>query len=62
MMKKLYSYDGPVMLFDKLIADHWKGQTVASSEKDAKNNLAYQFKMQTNRTANTKISLPGKLT
>jgi hypothetical protein len=55
-------YDGPVMEFDSCIADHWKGETVAPSEKKARANLAYQFKKKYNRVAGTKISLPGKLT
>ena len=54
-------YDGPVMEFDILVADHWKGETVAPSEKKARSNLAYQFKKKNNRVAGTKISLPGKL-
>ena len=56
-----YFYDGPVMEFNTCIADHWKGETFAPSETKARSNLAYQFKKRNNRTANTKISLPGKL-
>ena len=43
-----YVYEGPVLLFNKLIAEHWKGETVAPSESKAKSNLAYQFKRQNN--------------
>ena len=39
-----YTYDGPVMEFDRLLADHWKGETMAPSEKKARSNLIYQFK------------------
>lgn len=56
-----YIYDGPVMEFDKCIADHWKGETIASSEKKARSNLTYQFKKQNNRLAGAKIALPGKI-
>lgn len=56
-----YIYDGPVMEFDKCIADHWKGETIASSEKKARSNLTYQFKKQNNRLASAKITLPGKI-
>jgi hypothetical protein len=56
-----YVYDGPVMLFDNLIADHWKGETVAPSEKKARSNLTYQFKTKNNRIAGSKITLPGKI-
>ena len=35
-----YSYNGPVMEFDKVIANNWTGTTYASSEKRARSNLA----------------------
>lgn len=56
-----YVYEGPVMEFDHLVTDHWKGETIASSESKARNNLAYQYKKKNNRIAGTKITLPGKL-
>lgn len=56
-----YEYDGPVMLFDKLVADHWKGETMAPTETKARSNLAYQAKKQLNLIAGTKVKLPGKL-
>lgn len=58
---KLYSYDGPVLEFDKVIANHWKASTRAESEKKARCNLAYKFKMETGRIPRTKITIPGKL-
>lgn len=57
-----YNYNGPVMEFDRCIANNWKGTTFAVSEKKARSNLAYKFKKQNNRTDSTRISLPGKLT
>lgn len=56
-----YSYKGPVLEFDKIIANHWESTTVAVSEKKARCNLAYQFKTETGRIARTKITLPGKI-
>lgn len=56
-----YSYDGPVMEFNRCIANRWKGSTYAVSERQARNNLAYQFKMETGRVARTAITLPGKI-
>lgn len=56
-----YIYDGPVMEFNNLIAEHWKGETYAPSEKKARNNLIYKFKINNNRTASAKISLPGEI-
>ena len=57
----LYLYEGPVMEFDRCIVSKWKGQTRATSEKKARSNLAYQYKKNNNRVANTKITLPGKI-
>lgn len=56
-----YIYEGPVKEFDNIIRHCWFGSTMAVSERKARSNLAYQFKRQHGRTANTKISLPGEL-
>lgn len=58
---KLYSYDGPVLEFDKVVANHWKAQTYAESEKKARSNLAYQFKSQYGKAPRSKVTIPGKL-
>lgn len=57
----LYSYDGPVLEFEKIIANHWKATTHAVSEQKARSNLAHRFKMETGRSTRSRISLPGKL-
>ena len=57
----LYSYDGPVLEFDKIVSNRWSAQTYAVSEAKARINLAYQFKRDTGRVPRTKITLPGKL-
>jgi hypothetical protein len=57
----LYSYDGPVLEFDKVISNHWQAQTYATSEAKARSNLAYQFKKINGKVPKTKITLPGKL-
>lgn len=57
----LYSYDGPVLEFDRIVANHWQGQTYAASEAKARTNLAFQFKRSTGRVPRTKITLPGKI-
>lgn len=59
---KLYSYDGPVMVFEKTVANHWKASTYAVSEKKARCNLAYQFKEQIGKVARSVVTLPGKIT
>lgn len=58
----LYYYNGPVLEFNKIIASHWSASTRAHSEKKARSNLAYQFKMEYGREAQSKITVPGKLT
>lgn len=58
---KLYSYNGPVMEFDRIVANHWNATTRAETEKKARSNLAHQFKMETGRACNSKITVPGKL-
>lgn len=60
-MKRYYTYEGPVLEFNNLLVDNWRGGTWASSEKQARNNLAYQFKKNNNRTPTAKIVLPGNL-
>lgn len=57
----LYSYDGPVLEFDRIIANNWKGQTHAPSIAKARTNLAFQFKRYTGRDPRTRITLPGKI-
>lgn len=54
-----YTYDGPVLEFDRTVAIHWKGETMAQSARKAKSNLAYQYKKQNNRLPNVKVTLPG---
>lgn len=57
----LYSYNGPVLEFDRCIVNRWNGQTYATSESKARSNLAFQFKRETGRLPRTKITLPGKI-
>lgn len=58
---KIYSHDGPVLEFNRIVASHWKASTCAKTEKKARCNLAYKFKMETGRTARSSITIPGKL-
>lgn len=57
----LYSYDGPVKVFDQIVANHWRGSTIAVSEKKARSNLAHQYKKETRKSPASKVTLPGKL-
>lgn len=57
----LYSYNGPVLAFEKCICHQWRAQTYAVSEAKARSNLAYQFKIETGRVPRSRITLPGKI-
>lgn len=57
----VYFYEGPVLEFDRIVANHWSASTRAISEKKARCNLAYQFKMEYGREPRSKITIPGKL-
>ena len=56
-----YFYSGPVMEFDKCVANVWQSSTYAVSERKARSNLIFQFKKQTGRAPKSKITLPGKV-
>ena len=56
-----YYYSGPVMEFDRCITDKWEGSTIAVSEKKARANLTYQYKVSNGKAPRSKITLPGKL-
>ena len=58
---KLYHYNGPVLEFDKIVSNHWSASTRAESEKKARSNLAYQFKMENGKMPRSMITIPGKL-
>lgn len=54
-----WTYDGPVLEFDRVIMERWYGSTYAVSEKKARSNLTYQCKKQINKNPATRITLPG---
>lgn len=56
-----YIYDGPVKEFNKVITEKLKGETMAVSEKRARDNLAFQFKREFGKSLNSKISFSGKI-
>ena len=57
-----YSYDGPVMEFERIIANRWTGTTYAQSEKRARSNLTFRFKKEHGKGTGSKIPLPGHIT
>lgn len=56
-----YSYSGSVLEFDTLVANNWKGETMAPSKQKAMSNLSYQYKKQNNRNSRVKVTLPGEI-
>lgn len=56
-----YVYEGPVMSFDRIIDNNWKGETHAISKRKAKSNLSYQFKKKYGYANTMKIHLPKEL-
>lgn len=56
-----YRYSGPVYEFEKLLVSKWEAETIAPTAAKARSNMVYQFKKQNNRTAVTKITLPGTI-
>lgn len=61
MSKRLYEYNGPIMLFNRCIANYWHGATVAVTEAKAKSNMAHQYKRENNLEPTAKITLPGNV-
>jgi len=61
-MDRLYSYNGPVLSFDRTITSKWKSDTYAGTEKKAKSNLIFQYKNQHGLLPTASIKLPGKIT
>ena len=61
MNYECYVYEGPVLMFDKVVASRWSAQTYATSEKKAKSNLIYQYKKQHGLVPSARIVLAGEI-
>ena len=57
----LYTYNGPVYLFDKMITSSWTAQTRAVNSARARANLEYRYKLQAGLLPTAKITLTGKI-
>lgn len=60
-MKEWYLYDGPVMVFEHIVANKWKSYTFAPSEAKARSNLAFQAKKRLGLSNGAKVHLPGTI-
>ena len=56
-----YRYEGPVSVFGRCVDNNWKAETMAVSEKKARNNLRYQYSKQVGKIPATRVELPGKI-
>ena len=56
--RRLYRYEGAVLIFDRVVAHNYHAQTLASSAAKARSNIAYQYR----RKANIADHIPVKLT
>ena len=56
-----FYYDGPVMMFNTIVINRWRGETMAPTLTKARNNLTYQAKQELKLVGGSKISLPGKI-
>ena len=61
MESYIYRYQGPVMSYDKCVQENWEGETIAVSERKARNNLAYQWKKRNGYAPSFKVRLPEAL-
>lgn len=57
-----YIYNGPVLHFDRIVANNWKVETTAVSEAKARSNMIFQYKKITGLAPYAKVTLPGKIT
>lgn len=57
----MYTYEGPVLEFGKVIDPKWSGVTWAVSEKKARCNLSYRFKVEHGKIAGARITLPAEI-
>lgn len=60
--RHFYAFTGCVKKFDTVVARKWDAETCAVSEKQARNNIAMQFRRQMGYQDRTPISLEGKIT
>ena len=58
--RRLYQYEGAVLIFDRVVAHNYRAQTRATSKAKARNNIAYQFRKKTNIADHIPVKLTGK--
>jgi hypothetical protein len=58
-VRKLYQYDGAVLIFDRIVANRFTAQTMATSEKKARSNIAWQYRKAGNVADHIPVTLTG---
>lgn len=56
-----YTYRGSVMIFDKCVTNRFMCETMAETEKKARNNMAAQYKRKNNLNYSSRVTLPDKI-
>ena len=60
--KRVYRYLGPVRVYDYIASNKWGSTTHAVSERQARNNLAHQFRRYMGLGPSVPVKLTGELT
>ena len=59
--KKLYQYEGAVLIFDRVVANKFTAQTMAISKQKARSNIAWQFRKAGNVADHIPVTLTGEI-
>lgn len=57
--RRLYEYEGAVLIFDRVAAYNFHAQTMAASAAKARSNIAYQFRKAANIAEHIPVRLTG---
>lgn len=55
--RNIYTYKGPVFIFENIVNNDWQAETFATSRKKALSNLSYRFKKEYGYSKNSSIKL-----
>ncbi len=58
--RRLYEYQGAVLIFDRVAAHNYHAQTMAASAAKARSNIAYQFRKSANIADHIPVKLLGE--
>ena len=59
--RKLYTYCGAVYHYDRLLESQWKGSAMAVCARQAKANLAHQYREQAGMIQQFYVNLPDRV-